>query len=1150
MSEAPPIKKRRQKVVRIFIWIVAIFIVSIISIDIYCETAGVPKGAVVWLQKKLEKQGVRAEFERVRAGFIGGVKIDTITVNDFIVTERKLVAADQMNLEFDRRSLLRLKPIVKTMTIIGGNSELDIALLDPDSEDKLRLTDLTATFVVAAEEFYVDSFTAKLGAVAVTATGKIQRPAEARPVEHLNITLETLLEKLTAGQKHSWAELIGFCNSRRAKSDAQLDIRFDIPLDDAGSSQVSVDLAMVDFTYRGLSIDNVEMGCQLEDDVIKITWLNVTVDENEHIEGTLQLDLQQQQISGELSYAAVPHGIVEKLQPQLMKQLQHIDFQTRPHGTVILHPSPVRQTEAWHLDVTMAAAEALLYKAKIHDAKIEATINEQVMTVHSLAMGLGDHASVKLHGELYLDSNELITHVVYTGDPRDAAPLYLQPKMRADFLKAWKDCEWRDTTQQSFTFDMHRYSESDGRPAVWIQGNGAIRDFLYKDFPVDEAAGNFYLDAYNRVSVSEDIQIRCGDHTGSLSLAYELAEGAKLVRYDGESRLPADVMMGMIRRDWQWLPEQWGLRFVTPPHVTMRGWANLTDRDEYQSAVRIRAKDHYYYLAEINESDTKVHFLDQRRYISTEIDSAIFAGGEIREFAADMAFTETDTHLTGTIAGAGDSATAIGRTAFRARINTGNNGDTTARPLARIEARTEVMNHHDWQLTEVQCSSTIEHDQVHSVATVDRVRNGPLGLDQVTTEFEVTEDGVTIKQLDVALIVADDQVTVDDVSCSGGLDDNKRLQLRGTMATMVYNSPSEFAIEAGSFQLDWQRQKQKVKVTAEHATIDRENIVRNADIEVEFGQDQRSTGHASCDSITWNNGITAKGARINFTVDGDEISHNSTWADVDVGGWRLTKAETTGTLQPHNRFKLKAARVQYNDVVLENMTARVEITDTAVAVNDMIAGLYDGTLIGDTRYDWRTVSGTTDLKILNADYGKFIGTMETADLQGRLDGNANLKLNFIENELRLEGDGEFTVEGGDFWQVPIISDFLNFLDMFPLVEASNLAEITRLHSTLDFQGDRVYMPDLESNGTIVAINAKGYYIWGTKTLDYRIKATPLRPLHIWRRFILKLPLVPKVMDLLNSRVSGPVDDPKWEILENLFNLKPLRRLEQAQPKWE
>ena len=181
----------------------------------------------------------------------------------------------------------------------------------------------------------------------------------------------------------------------------------------------------------------------------------------------------------------------------------------------------------------------------------------------------------------------------------------------------------------------------------------------------------------------------------------------------------------------------------------------------------------------------------------------------------------------------------------------------------------------------------------------------------------------------------------------------------------------------------------------------------------------------------------------------------------------------------------------------------------------------------------------------NVRYGR-LSKGDAADEAGRLQGAIDVTMDLNSEKLQLTGVGNVMVRGGDFWDIPVLGDFLGFLDK--MFKTGHLVKITEFDSSLQFEGDRVYMPDLESNGELVAIRAAGYYIWPTRAVDFRVKAVPLKRAQDLREAI-KIPvidpLVRKLTTLLDSRVTGTIDDPQWEYIEPIQKIFGLGFLKDA-----
>jgi hypothetical protein len=1131
-DEPPSGRSRKRKFGCFCFWFITVLLAIVIMVDAWCEWRGLPRAFVDRFERGLAAEGFHVEIERMRAGIVRGIRLDGITVRDARVADRTLVTAEMMTVELDVTALLRRQLKPTRIDIRGGDSALALALVDPTATGTLAVTQLGVELLISDGAVQMRSAVCSIGAVQVTVQGRLI-PPETLPKESPLVSLEPLLEGMTAGQRRVVVELAEFCNARRPTANAELSITFNIDVDDVSRSDLQATLIVSDFTYRHLNVDSLLIEAHLTADIMKIRKFRMVIDSGttgskdsrgDVVTGALELDLRSDEISGRLAYNAFPHAIVRAVQPKLSDALDHIDFgDTRPRGEVILQKSPLRQSEAWAYDLTLSVARARLFDAAIADVELAASVADGIADVKQLDLRLGEHANVKVHGQVLLDRNELIAHITYDGDPRELAPLYLKPDAREGFLKTWKDYTWNPATTRQFEYDLHRYYDDDGNLVLWIQGEVTFRNFRYKGLPMSRASGDFYIDFYNHCVVIDGLRLEQGSHGANAAMIYDLAPGRKRLVYSAVSGLPVEVLLGTISRPWRQAPAIWGLQFAEPPMVTLQGWHSLMDPDAYLATVNVDAGRFTVDDVALASGVAKLYFFDRRSLGSIEVDAANVAGWYLQNCQADVEFGET-TRITGTLTRASNGTSVFGATRFRTDV---------APDRLEIAAHSETVEMDKWRLADVRSENVIADNILESAASIARADCGDLVLKDVDTSFSRANRSTLVRHLQIGGLKLGSQLQAGGLALDGSVRDDGPLTFAGHAGTLIYSGAGIETANA-AVALKWQPGRFDMKVSAPQATIGEIEQLDNPVVELQCtgAALEKIAGRGTCDRAEWRSGMVARGVASDFSIGAGAISHRSTWRDIEFGDWRLAEVATDGTLQPQNRFDVTAAHLYYEKkITLQDFSGDVTIGADGFEIDGIQTTWLGGQLTGRNTYNWETGTGTAKLGAQNVRYGRLLKG-DAADEAGRLHGAIDVTMDLNSEKLQLTGAGNVMVRGGDFWGIPVLADFLGFLDK--MFKTGQLAKITEFDSSLQFEGDRVYMPDLESNGELVAVRAGGYYSWPTRALDFRVKAVPLKRAQDLREAI-KIPiidpLVRKLTTLLDSRVTGTIDDPQWEYIE-------------------
>jgi hypothetical protein len=89
---------------------------------------------------------------------------------------------------------------------------------------------------------------------------------------------------------------------------------------------------------------------------------------------------------------------------------------------------------------------------------------------------------------------------------------------------------------------------------------------------------------------------------------------------------------------------------------------------------------------------------------------------------------------------------------------------------------------------------------------------------------------------------------------------------------------------------------------------------------------------------------------------------------------------------------------------------------------------------------------------------------------------------------------------------------------------SSLGTITRLDADLDFNGDRLLVPNLKTDGTIVSLRGSGEYSWESSRLFFQVTGHTLSKVGILSFALRPLSWV------FNAELTGTTDDYKWRMV--------------------
>ncbi|MBP5300732.1 MAG: hypothetical protein J6Y80_04940 [Victivallales bacterium] len=122
---------------------------------------------------------------------------------------------------------------------------------------------------------------------------------------------------------------------------------------------------------------------------------------------------------------------------------------------------------------------------------------------------------------------------------------------------------------------------------------------------------------------------------------------------------------------------------------------------------------------------------------------------------------------------------------------------------------------------------------------------------------------------------------------------------------------------------------------------------------------------------------------------------------------------------------------------------------------------------------------------------------------GLLDLEAKLAfyLNWAERPIHVEGNGQISIHDADLWHVPLLTSLGKILsvgtfNIFSRKKSSRLGTISKLKATVECQGKRIYIPEIKTDGTVVALSGSGEYDLEEKQMDFLISGHFLKNLSI------------------------------------------------------
>lgn len=211
------------------------------------------------------------------------------------------------------------------------------------------------------------------------------------------------------------------------------------------------------------------------------------------------------------------------------------------------------------------------------------------------------------------------------------------------------------------------------------------------------------------------------------------------------------------------------------------------------------------------------------------------------------------------------------------------------------------------------------------------------------------------------------------------------------------------------------------------------------------------------------------------------------------------------------------------------------LRQSAVHWNVASGELFGGRVALTGLYDVATRKGTLAIRAEALDFGQMGPACGLPVGNGAERGvlSADAQLEFLRGwggrALRIYGNGHFSLTQADLWRVPLFEPLGRMLDvsLMNLLTgggAPRLGRITRLDADLGFNGDRLVLPVLSTDGTVVSLEGRGEYCWETDELHGTVNGQLLD-----ETVVLRLLLKPLSWVLFNAELTGTPKNCKWRL---------------------
>jgi len=241
------------------------------------------------------------------------------------------------------------------------------------------------------------------------------------------------------------------------------------------------------------------------------------------------------------------------------------------------------------------------------------------------------------------------------------------------------------------------------------------------------------------------------------------------------------------------------------------------------------------------------------------------------------------------------------------------------------------------------------------------------------------------------------------------------------------------------------------------------------------------------------------------------------------GGGKIDNNSTLGLTG-----KLQTPQLRFDKLQIDNLACRWRWDNNTLTWSDLNAQIYDGSIKTEGRFDLRRQLGDMQINAsgvrLQALLGAFASEYSEAD-QSRLQLDCAVAISRpgTPRRLHLDGRGSLQISEADLWKLPFFHRLADVLRFSLFERISNLGSITTLNAEMIFAGDRVEVPSLTTDGTLLSLRGKGMYGLSGHRLAFAIEGVALR----------NLPFIPRTVSplawLFGAELHGTVSNPNWKL---------------------
>lgn len=1090
---------------------------AIFLVDLWLETSGLPTHWRAEVLQGLQAEGLVIESQAMRVGLVNGLIMTGVTVATEEEPDNLLLEADSVQVRLSPDNLLAGQLSWSSLQVRGLNASVPLAT--EAGRRHLSLSNGQLQLTNFRNSIELKTLQGHCGTVFLRVSGQLLKPTEEDETEvpldlsGLTRQLEEGFSDLPGPVREALLEFGQVCQQPPPQT-SSLTVHVQVPLDDVGRGRGDAQLELQSLLWRGLAVERLAVRGSLTPQRIDLSDVRLVLNNQEHVRGSVSISLPELLVNMDVSSRFFPSRLLKIVSNELLDSTYYPRFQGAPPFWMLeVRDSPLEDFGSWTVEAYTEVKDVIVQQGHIASGRATLGFDKGLFWLKDFRAVMADRTVCTVDLRYHIPADRLTLNAVIDGSPRSVVQVTDSPALHRMSDTAWQWFEWQPDAPPHIELTLHRY-QRESEPQITLLAGMRMRSFSFRGQAVDAARASLLLDGSDRVLVVKDLRVVRNGRRGGGALAFHFGD-RKSLRYELDSRLEPQVLLGLIRSQWQEDYAKLSLDTERGLHVLSRGWVNLEDPVHSRAVGTISVP-----AVEVPGGLEAQSVHARLRYQDGRLEGPVTVGS--------VSYEQWQ----------GDQLAAELLTDFE-RLSVGGH-------LDRVSRDDLSGNDLDFQLE--LADGTVKGDL--KIAT-GKVGSGGASYEIESAQFRNIELSAASLTAEASIRrVSGETLAVDEVEGQLNVEAGVARLAGRTGAILAHDqaqAPSgEFRLLIG--------EEQPLVVAAVVPEIRLKDNLRIDGLQLQLTE--RGGGYrgvARATSARLRERLRLTDVLTDLDIQGGLVRFRANAGQLEAGALMLRDVTFSGS---GSAGTVVADISSANGLVLQkfqvtDLRSALTFQESRLAFNYLTAKAYDGRLKGNIQIDVDRDNGQAyvvaeDLQLqqlpqmtrpqtedrINPNVRNKQGDRIKLEdrIRGRLSGQASLMFSQLGGDLQIHGDGEAMIREGQVFRLPVLADFLDLVNsvnvLKPFISTGDFGAITALDTSFRFQGDRIHFDPIKTNGSLLALSGGGYYWWKTKGLDFRIQAQLLKK-------IIPVPFTSPFRVFLDRRAVGTLGNMKWEKLSAL-----------------